>query len=319
MVFLMVIIGGLTRLTESGLSMTNWKPVTGLLPPMDVTDWEKEFASYKQSPEFQKKNNHMELADFKNIFWLEFIHRLLGRLVGVVFFVPLFYFVVSKKVISPLSWKLFGIFILGGLQGVIGWYMVKSGLVDDPRVSPFRLALHLGVACVIFALLFWQALSVCFLDLNHGERGNNRVIKWLSMLVTVMIFIQIIAGAFVAGLDAGLTYNTFPLMDGDFMPRGYEIGLSFSDIATIQFNHRWFAFVTLFAVIGLWLLSSTNRGIRLESTLLLAMVLVQISLGIATLLYVVPVSLASMHQAVALMLFAVSLFINWKLCAKSSG
>ena len=321
MVFCMVAIGGLTRLTESGLSITSWKPISGIFPPMSEEAWQQEFTAYQQTPEFNKKNFGMELSGFKNIFWLEFLHRLLGRVTGLVFFIPLIYFWATKRLETNLGIKLFGIFLLGGLQGIIGWYMVKSGLVDDPRVSPYRLALHLVMAVIILGLLLWNALSL------YPYKNIKNVpdsIRKFSIVVTVLIFLQIIAGAFVAGLDAGLTYNTFPLMDGKFIPDGLMameprlINL-FENVATVQFNHRIIAYIVALSVMGFWLFTiknTTHKGIIFPVNLLFCIMALQVFLGVITLLNAVPIFLASLHQICALVLFSVSLFINWILCAR---
>lgn len=327
MVFMMVVIGGLTRLTESGLSITEWKPVSGIVPPIREEHWQEEFTAYKKSPEYIQKNFDMSLAEFKNIFWLEFIHRLVGRVTGFVFLFPFLFFIFRKHIDGKLSIKLGGIFLLGGMQGVIGWYMVKSGLVDDPRVSPYRLALHLGMAFIIFALLWWEALRLWNVKTKVRKNKKYKQIRNISYFVTGIIFLQVTAGAFVAGLDAGLTYNTFPLMDGQWIPDGMFIKNPFwvnffENITTVQFQHRLMAFLVLFSVVLLILkFAELDEGKEMQSwlLLLLGLVLAQIGLGIATLVMVVPIHLASIHQAVALVIFAVSLFINWKLYARVGG
>lgn len=248
MVFLMVVIGGLTRLTESGLSMTRWQPVTGIFPPTTETAWEEEFASYRNSPEYRHKNIGISLHEFQQIFWLEYIHRVIGRVTGLVFLLPLLWFWWRKQLTAGQPRRLSGIFLLGGLQGLMGWYMVKSGLVDDPRVSPYRLTAHLLIACLIFSWIFWEALK-CW----YGERQKgcgSALGKW----VVAAVIGQIALGGLVAGNDAGLTYNTYPLMDGDLVPSGMFLLEPwylnfFENVTMVQFIHRWFAWVAVLLVV----------------------------------------------------------------------
>ena len=321
MVFLMVVIGGLTRLTGSGLSMVKWSPLLGWLPPLNDTAWQQVFDYYKESPQFLKVNYHIDLEGFKDIFWLEYIHRLLGRLVGVVFLLPFLYFLVRKQLAGSLRPKLAIMFILGGLQGVMGWYMVKSGLVNNPQVSQYRLTAHLGLAFIIHAYMFWVALGLYF-----GERPSGRPVAapglaalagWLSGLV----FLTVLSGGFVAGLHAGLAFNTFPLMNGRLIPTDFLLlepvwHNFFENIATVQWDHRLLALLSLTGVIVLWLLIRKGRvhpRVRFGGHLLLAMVLIQLGLGIATLLTFVPISLASIHQAGAVVLFTLMLFVTNRL------
>lgn len=313
MVLLIVWIGGITRLTESGLSIVEWKPFSGIVPPLNEADWQEEFAKYKRSPEYKKVNNGMMLSEFKSIFALEYIHRLGARLLGLVFLLPFLYFAYRKKLDRPLMVKFALIFILGGLQGAIGWFMVKSGLQDDPHVSQYRLALHLGGGFLIYGLLLWQALCL-------RRNGTFTPLKSHITLVTRMlldvIFLQVLSGALVAKLHAGLIYNTFPLMDGKLIPNGIFMTAPwylsvFEDVTTVQFMHRVIACViaTLTAYIFIYTqLYITNKLIKISVNLMTLMVLLQISLGIATLLGAVPIALASMHQIGALMLFSMTLF-----------
>src|SRR5687768_6960674 len=237
LVFLIVVVGGVTRLTRSGLSIVEWQPLIGALPPLSEAHWQELFAKYRQTPEFRLVNFDMTLEGFKTIFWWEYAHRLLGRLIGLVFFLPLLYFLWKGKIDKPLAWKLFGIFLLGGLQGALGWFMVKSGLVDDPRVSHFRLTAHLGVALAIFAAQFWIALGLLF-------PRNQPVVKQAAAL-PLIIFLMALTGGMVAGLRAGYAYNTFPLMNGHFVPPEI-LALEpwwqnfFYNMATVQFVHRGF-------------------------------------------------------------------------------
>lgn len=211
LIFSMVVVGGITRLTGSGLSITRWDVVTGTIPPMNDSEWHKEFDHYKESPQFKEINAHFELSDFQQIYWWEYIHRLLGRLIGLVFIIPFIWFVATKQLTKPLIWKSLLLFAMGGLQGFIGWYMVKSGLVDVPSVSHFRLALHLMTAFITFGLTFWFAF-----ELIHTKkfilRGWQRNLNRLSIFVFILVTLQIIYGAFVAGMKAGYIYNTWPFM-----------------------------------------------------------------------------------------------------------
>ena len=222
----MVLIGGYTRLSGSGLSITTWKPVYGVIPPMNELQWNEEFSAYQSSPQYQKINNGMSLEDFKTIFWPEFIHRLLGRAVGIIFFVPLLYFAVCRNITRQFGLRLLAIFALGGLQGLIGWLMVKSGLVDDPHVSHLRLALHLSVAFTIFGLIEWTLLDVTSYQLPVARKENKRLLvtskRYLIIyfLFFALLCAQIILGAFMAGLHAGLIFNTWPTMNGQWIPDG---------------------------------------------------------------------------------------------------
>ncbi len=324
MVFIMVILGGLTRLTHSGLSMVDWRPVTGWLPPLNPDEWQAVFDLYKESPEFKKVNADMTVEGFKSIFWLEFTHRLWGRSMGVVFFLPFVFFLLKGWVTSPLVPRLVLIFILGGLQGVLGWYMVKSGLVDNPDVSQYRLTAHFSAAVIIYGYMFWVALSLMkspYAAVLHAPAMLTRV----TVFSAFWIFITMMSGGFVAGLDAGLTYNTFPLMDGKIVPSGLAT-LSpwylnmFENITTVQFDHRILAELTLVLIIGLWLAArkcDLPWAALQAFHALLIMTLVQVTLGITTLLYVVPVSVAALHQAGALLLFTFALWAAHALVGKS--
>jgi cytochrome c oxidase assembly protein subunit 15 len=314
-IFAMVILGGVTRLTGSGLSIVDWKPLMGILPPLSHADWEAVFQQYQQTPEFHYKNFHMTLAEFKTIFWFEYAHRLLGRAIGLIFFIPMVYFIIKGKIDKPLIPKLIIMFILGGLQGVLGWYMVKSGLVNDPHVSQYRLTAHLGLAIIIYAYLFWVALDLFF---PRTSSGDLRPFRYFSLAVAGLVFITILSGGFVAGLKAGLFYNTFPLMDGRWIPEGLfrmePLWRNFfEDVMTVQFDHRLLATVLFLIIPALWLVGMrTNlpRRTRWGLHILLVVLAIQITLGISTLLWRVPVPLAAAHQAGALVLFTVALFVS---------
>lgn len=316
----MIVLGGLTRLTESGLSIVHWKPFTGTLPPMTVEAWQAEFEEYRTSPQYEQVNFGMTLEEFKGIFWLEYLHRLAGRAIGFVFLLPFLWFAVRKQLTRPLTFRLLGLFALGGLQGVIGWYMVKSGLIDVPSVSPYRLALHLGTAFVLMGALIWVALDLLRTEekLAAATSLPRWVLNAVCALVTIL-FVQILLGALVAGLDAGLVYNTFPLMDGHWVPNGLYImepawKNHFENVTMVQFQHRIGAYITTLAILtfvaAVW--KQTHKitiGSRLRRYLMLlsAALIVQMALGIMTLLGNVPIMLASKHQAAAAILFAIAI------------
>ncbi len=305
-VFLMVVIGGLTRLTESGLSIVEWKPIHGTIPPLNETEWLEEFNSYKASPEYIKKNYGMSMEEFKFIFWWEYVHRLMGRILGLVFIIPFIYFAFKKQFSFKKGLTLISIFALGGLQGLVGWWMVKSGLVDNPAVSHFRLATHLSIALLIISLLFWQGLNFYLPESQQNKKFN----KASSFLIFVIAG-QIIFGAFIAGLDGGLTYNTWPLMDGKLVPAGIKLDLH--NIELIQFFHRWWAFFVIFVVICFTrMVKKDNRNSVLRRPLIILHSLVgtQIIIGILTLIYVVPVALASIHQIVAVLVLLNAVYIK---------
>ncbi len=304
----MVVLGGLTRLTGSGLSITEWKPIHGALPPLSQADWQQEFDAYKTIPQYELVNKGMTLDEFKSIFWWEWAHRNLGRVIGIAFAVPLLVFLIRGRVERSLLPRLVGLFVLGGMQGALGWFMVMSGLKDRVDVSHYRLVAHLGLALVIYAALLWTALP-----LWRGEwppkATPHPLYRW-SLAVLALVFIQILLGGFVAGLDAGLTYNTWPLMDGKFVPDG-AFAHPFDDVTTVQFNHRIMAYIVSAAVAALWFVGSRKElpsSARTASHLLLAAVALQVLFGIWTLLEVVPVGLAAMHQLGAVALLTAGIF-----------
>jgi cytochrome c oxidase assembly protein subunit 15 len=306
LVFAIVVVGGATRLTRSGLSIVEWQPLVGALPPLSQADWQELFAKYRETPEFRQVNFDMTLEGFKRIFWWEYFHRLLGRLVGVVFFVPFLWFLLRRKLEGALVWKLAGIFVLGGLQGALGWWMVKSGLVDDPRVSHFRLTAHLGLALAIFSAQFWLALDL----LSPRERSSP---LWWAPLA---VFLMALTGGMVAGLRAGHAYNTFPLMNGEVVPP--EILMLepwwrnfLYNMATVQFVHRGFFWALAAAIPVLWW---RYRELRAAHFLMAAFVL-QASLGVSTLLLGVPVALGTAHQGGAVLLLAAALWTAHSACA----
>lgn len=310
MIFAMVVIGGVTRLTESGLSITEWRPVTGAVPPLSDAAWRVEFAKYQRIPEFSAKNADMTLAEFKMIFWWEYVHRLWGRLIGVVFAIPFVWFIATGRVRGALAWKLAGLLALGGLQGAVGWWMVASGLVDRTDVSPYRLATHLGLALIIYALIVRLAL-----DLAAGPVLNGAGLQRFGRVVIGAVALTILAGAFVAGTDAGFVYNSFPLMDGSLVPAGYA-DLSpwwlnaFENVAVVQFNHRWLAVATLvlsLAYVGSLQARAADRRTRRLASYLGAALLAQVAIGIITLLHAVPIALGAAHQAGAVVVLTLAL------------
>lgn len=315
MIFVMVVIGGITRLTLSGLSITEWQPITGIVPPLSEAAWLAEFEKYRQIPQYKLLNHGMSLAEFKTIFFWEYLHRLWGRLIGIVYALPLLYFVIRRQIPRRLIVPLSGIFLLGFAQGALGWYMVKSGLADRISVSQYRLVAHLGLALVIYGLTLWIALGL--LRKPSPAQGASVSGGWRRAAEGVigLLALTIAAGGFVAGLHAGLTYNTFPLMDGRFVPAGYAqlqpfVLNWFENIAAVQFNHRLLAMVTVAAVVLLWLAgrrANLPRPARLALHLLLAVVVLQFALGVATLLLVVPVSLGTAHQAGAVVLLTAAI------------
>ena len=312
LIYLMVIIGGITRLTHSGLSMVEWSP-TGSLPPMNETDWNTEFSKYKQSPEYQLINHHFSLDDFKSIYLWEFYHRFTGRLIGVVFIIPFIWFIIRKKFPEGFLKKSLVLLALGALQGLLGWYMVKSGLVKNPHVSHYRLAAHLITAFTTFGFTFWYALDLLYPDKKTGSTTFKNLVKLLLALVVV----QIIYGAFVAGLKAGYIYPTFPKMGNDWLPADAwllnPIWKNFTEGAIgVQFIHRCLAYVVTICVVVIYAQAKKMHLSLLQKKLanaLLFIVLLQFTLGMFTLLMGVPVSIASLHQTGAFFLFSGTLFL----------
>ncbi|GAB4171567.1 MAG: COX15/CtaA family protein [Rhodocyclaceae bacterium] len=323
MVFATLVVGGVTRLTHSGLSIVEWQPLVGTLPPLSQDDWRELFAKYQATPEYRQVNHAMSLAEFRGIFWWEYAHRLLGRSIGAVFLLPFLYLLAKRSIARSLAPRLAAIFALGALQGAMGWYMVKSGLVDDPRVSQYRLAAHLGLAFVIFGLMFWTALSLLRPRARAPAHPPLARAQGFAAALAGLVFVMVLSGALVAGIRAGLAYNTFPLMNGHFVPpeilmiEPWPLNF-FNNMATVQFDHRLIAWLLAFLVPWFWLrlrrLELARRA-RLACDLLLLGLALQIALGIATLIYVVPVPLAAAHQAGAMGLFALVLWVNHELRA----
>jgi cytochrome c oxidase assembly protein subunit 15 len=332
MIFLMVLIGGITRLTESGLSITEWKPVEGVLPPLSQAQWQDAFADYKAIPQYQAIHADMTLGQFKHIYFWEYTHRLWGRLIGFAFLLPFLWFLirgqVSRRLIAPLT----GLFVLGGLQGALGWWMVESGLEARIEVSQYRLAAHLAMAVVIYLAMLWVALGLIYPTSvsqfpsppSGAERARvrwGRFLRTAAWLIVLMIFTTLVAGAFVAGTRAGYLDNTFPLMEGQFVPPDYWHLTPlwrnwFENLTTVQFDHRVLAESTWFAIAALWL-----AGLRAALTprqrwalhALFFFACLQLALGITTLLTVVWLPVAAAHQAGALCLLTSALVAAYAL------
>jgi cytochrome c oxidase assembly protein subunit 15 len=317
LVFCMVVLGGVTRLTGSGLSMTDWRPVTGILPPLTAEAWAAEFASYQASPEFAKVNSHMDVEAFKGIFWLEYLHRLLGRLIGLAFFVPFVVFAWRGDIRPSEYPRYLVMFALGGMQGLLGWYMVKSGLVDVPHVSQYRLTAHLAMAFLVYGFMFWVALSLW----HHSDTRGRHPWFGRTVALTGLIGVTILSGGFVAGLRAGRIYNTFPLMGDSLVPDGL-FALSpvarnfFENATTVQFDHRILALSTFALILVYWWRSRGAlfpRRAQRGATALVHAAGLQVLLGITTLLMSVPIILGAMHQAVAMLLLTAALFLTHSL------
>ena len=306
MIFVMVVVGGITRLTESGLSMVRWEPISGAIPPLNETDWQREFDHYRSSPQYQLVNRGMTLSDFKTIFFWEYVHRLLGRLIGLVFALPLLWFWWRRAIPAGYGRKLGGLLLLGGLQGAIGWWMVASGLVDVPEVSHIRLAVHLLMALLIFAAIVWVALDLKALSLDAESRPAKMPL--LGIWLLCLLFLQYMFGAYVAGLDAGYAFNSWPKMGDEWFPAGTPmLEPAFRNLAdnpiVVQFVHRWLAFIVAGAAI--WLgLRAWARGHRVDGAALIGAVLAQILLGILTILSGVQIDIAVAHQGMAALLLA---------------
>ncbi|MEX2454453.1 MAG: COX15/CtaA family protein [Rhodospirillaceae bacterium] len=307
LIFAMVLLGGITRLTESGLSIVYWRPFTGWLPPTSDREWAAVFDAYRNSPEFRHLNFWMTLEDFRRIFWLEYLHRLLGRVIGVVYLLPFLWFWLRYRLPEGLTARLFLMFFLGGAQGVLGWYMVKSGLVDRPSVSQYRLAAHLGLAVAIYGFLLHTAAG-----LRPGVPEPSASRRRDIALTTALIFTAMIWGAFLAGIDGGTVFNTFPLMDGHVVPPG-ALAMSpvwvnpFENVAMVQFIHRMLGIATTAAVIALWLRHRTAVRSR-KLPLMAGLVLLQLSLGIATVLTGASIYIAWAHQGGAMLLFSAAVW-----------
>lgn len=307
-----LIVGGATRLTESGLSIVEWKPVTGAVPPMTEGQWAAEFEKYKKIPQYREVNRGMTLSEFKTIFWWEWGHRLLGRVIGAVFLLPLLFFLWRGYVGRELRWPLFGLFALGGIQGAVGWWMVSSGLTERVSVSQYRLAFHMTLACVIYAAIIW---IVARMKPSQAVVVPARL-RMSAIILVALVVLQIYLGALVAGLDAGLVYNTWPHMDGALIPSAERLWFEtplwrnfFENALTVQFNHRVLAYGIL--LLALWLSWDMSRSVqdrtaRGYAMLFALLIVIQAMIGIATLLFAVPIGLALTHQAMAILVLTVA-------------
>jgi len=329
MIYCMVILGGVTRLTGSGLSMVQWDPIMGAVPPLSHQEWEQSFDAYKKYPEYQQLNRDMDLAEYKKIFAFEYTHRLLGRSIGLVFLIPFLFFYFRKQIKRSLTPKLITMFVLGGLQGLLGWFMVKSGLVDKPNVSQFRLAAHLMMAILIYSYILWTAWGLLNPTPRNAWAPGVKKLRRQMRILTAIIVLMIISGAFVAGTHAGAIHKTFPDMSGHIIPPGLFamsplLANFVENTTTIQFDHRLIAYVIVIVLSLTWYRSrhfTLTSSTRNAFNLLLVMMIIQITLGISTLLSVpavpvragVSVLLAAMHQGGALLLLTIALFVNHEL------
>ncbi len=307
MIFVMALLGAITRLTESGLSITIWEPVLGAMPPLNGADWNKAFAAYRQIPQYQVLHSGMTLQEFKGIYFWEWLHRLWGRLIGIAFAAPFLFFLLRGKIDKPFGLRLAGILALGGLQGFIGWFMVESGLAVRTSVSPYRLALHLGFALLIYSLLLWTALDALTLRQNKTTPSIQRH-AWIAL---ALLALTMLWGAFTAGLHAGEAYNSWPLMDGELLPSAAFTILPkwknlFENLALVQFVHRWLAPITALVILA-WAWRLRGAADKGWVHALGAMTLVQIALGLSTLLTHAEIMLATLHQAGAIALLTLVL------------
>ena len=323
MIIVMLVIGGITRLTESGLSITEWQPIGGAVPPLSAGEWQTLFEQYRATPQYAELNQGMSLAGFQTIFWWEYVHRLWGRLIGVAFLLPLVWFVLHGRIARPLILPLVGLFLLGGLQGAVGWWMVASGLDQGPFVSAYRLTVHLGFALALYAAMLWLALR---LWRTPQAAPPPRRFGRAALALAALVFLTVLAGGFVAGTHAGLIYNEFPRMGAGFVPEDYRnpaLGLlrnAFENQAAVQLHHRLLATTTLVAslVFAGWVLRQV-RGARVEAAALALMVLLQFALGLSTLLLQVPLPLAVMHQAGAALLLTAALVLAERLARRRAS
>ena len=314
MSFIIIIIGGLTRLTNSGLSIVDWRPILGTIPPLTNLAWIEVFNSYKSTPEFQIVNKSMTLSEFKYIFWWEWFHRFFARCIGIVFIFPLLYFWFKNKISKKLLLTLVLVFVFGLFQAVVGWWMVKSGLKDNPYVSAYRLTFHLINALIIFCILFWTTLTSLFG--KNISKNSNKAINNFFHIGLLFLFITIISGGFMAGTHAGHSFNTFPLMNERFIPEEYYLSEYkwlnfFENTIAINFNHRWLASFTslfIFSITSYLLISSKFKSNKFPLLLVLIFISLQFFLGILTLIYYVPLTLASMHQVNSTLLLSSMLF-----------
>ncbi len=318
LIFAMIVLGGVTRLTHSGLSMVEWNPIMGAIPPLNHQDWVTVFNKYQQSPEFKIINNSMTLQEFKTIFFFEYFHRLLGRVTGIVFILPFMYFWKKGKLTNRMVVNLTAVFILGATQGLLGWFMVKSGLVDEPRVSHYRLTAHLGLAVFLYGVIIWTAMNFYYKSGNDPAAPlKSKVVFTLALALPAIIYFMILSGALVAGLKAGWIWNTFPLMGDSLIPHAvYSTKpiwmAALSDPTTVQFNHRTLAY-TIFVITAFlaFFIFRFQASVVLKKWVVILGIAVcfQIALGVSVLLLFVPTLLASVHQATAILVFTFSIIL----------
>ncbi len=314
--FCLVLVGGATRLTDSGLSITEWKPIHGVIPPLNAAEWEEEFQLYQRIPQYEQLNSHMTVEDFKSIFWWEWAHRFLARAIGLIFALPLAFFWLTGRIEKRVRWPLVGTLALGGFQGFIGWWMVSSGLTKLTSVSQYRLATHLVIACLIFSACIWIMRG---LTSQRRDAPPTRYSVWAAGGIAFLALFQIYLGALVAGLDAGLSYNTWPLMDGAYIPADlfirdpWWINL-FENHKTVQFVHRCGAYLILAATLVHMLITLSKAPSSVYATrsiILFALVCGQAVIGILTLLWQVPLDLALAHQGGALIVLGYAV-AHWR-------
>lgn len=315
LIWLMIMLGGATRLTHAGLSIVEWKPIVGILPPLNQTQWLAAFELYQKFPEYKLINQGMTLSEFQFIYFMEYFHRLLGRLIGLWFCGPLIFFWYQNR-LSPVLKKVSLIaLLLGIMQGFMGWYMVKSGLVKDPTVSHYRLTIHLFLALMLYGLLFWKGLTLCHTPFQ--KTSQTFPTKWLIVSCCCAILLTILYGGLVAGLKAGLIYNTFPLMEGQFIPHEWcfyrPLWLNFfENAALVQWMHRWLAMTTvilIFITCGIIWHHNPLNYIRKLTTAFAAATFIQATLGVLTLLYHVPITLGVVHQGMAVIVLSLGLYL----------
>lgn len=312
----MILVGGATRLTDSGLSITEWQPIIGAIPPLSDAHWQEAFDAYKKIPEYTEINRGMSLDAFKSIYWWEWTHRFLGRFIGLVFLLPFIGFWIAGYIPRALMPRLLGLFVLGGLQGALGWYMVKSGLVERTDVSQYRLAAHFGLAMLILGYTLWLLFGLG----SAARKPRSVAASWVAGVVLLLVFLQLLAGALVAGIDGGLGFNTWPLIAGAFIPTGlgavapWYLNL-FENPLTVQFDHRMLGYAVVVATVvqALWLaLKRGGQALAGSAATLAVLTLLQGTLGVWTLLLAVPIELGLAHQAGAIFVFAAALYHLWR-------
>lgn len=324
LIFLMILVGGATRLTDSGLSITEWQPIIGIVPPLDAADWQSAFDKYRTIPEYREINRGMSLAEFKFIYWWEWAHRFLGRFIGIAFFVPLVWFWFTGRLEKRLKPRLVLLLVLGAAQGAIGWWMVRSGLVDRVDVSQYRLAVHLTLAAIIFAYALWLARGLAparAMEAGETEIDPPLALRLLAPLLALAVLGQIFLGGLVAGLDAGLAFNTWPLMDGRVVPGGMDLLEPlwrnwFENPKAVQFNHRLGAYLLFGLILLQWLFARNSRPAPRHrgALIVLFLALTQLAVGVVTLVLQVPLAWALIHQGLAILLLAAQV-VYWRALA----